>query len=148
MSKFACGAALALLVVSATAIATFPASAATVEYMAELKGPTEVPATDSKGTGQLTATFDTASKKLQWTVTYSGLTGPATMAHFHGPADAKTAAPVMIPITGSLAAPIKGEATLTDAQAQALTEGKMYFNIHTAEHKPGEIRGQVEKAAQ
>ena len=41
---------------------------------------------------------------------------------------------------------MKGSATLTAEQAKDLTTGMMYFNIHTAEHKPGEIRGQLEKA--
>jgi hypothetical protein len=41
---------------------------------------------------------------------------------------------------------MKGSATLTDAQAKDLMDGMMYFNIHTAVHKPGEIRGQMEKA--
>ena len=51
----------------------------------------------------------------------------------------------MVPINGELASPIKGEATLTDAQAKALTDGDMYFNIHTAANKGGEMRGQVLK---
>ena len=41
--------------------------------------------------------------------------------------------------------PIKGEATLTDAQAADLQAGKWYFNVHTAANKGGEIRGQVMK---
>jgi hypothetical protein len=44
---------------------------------------TEVPPNSSTGTGTLTATYDTASKKLSWKGSYSGLTGPATAAHFH-----------------------------------------------------------------
>ncbi len=139
-------AAFAALAASTIVCATAPASAETVTYSAEMKGPSEVPPTDSTGTGMLNATYDTATKKLTWSVTYAGLTGPATMAHFHGPADAKTAAPVLIPITGSLDSPISGQATLTDAQAADLVDGKLYFNIHTAAHKPGEIRGQVMKA--
>ena len=39
--------------------------------------------------------------------------------------------------------PFKGTATLTDVQAKAFADGMVYFNIHTAEHKPGEIRGQM-----
>ena len=35
---------------------------------------------------------------------------------------------------------------LTDAEAKDLMDGMMYFNIHTAANKPGEIRGQMEKA--
>jgi hypothetical protein len=51
-----------------------------------------------------------------------------------------------VPFEGSLASPIKGSATLTEAQAADLLAGKYYINIHTAAHKGGEIRGQVEKA--
>ena len=107
---------------------------------------TEVPpVTNSKAMGELAATYDTATKVLTYTATYSGLTGPATMAHFHGPAPVGKNAGVMVPITGDLASPIKGTATLTDEQAKALTGGDMYFNIHTAANKAGEMRGQVVK---
>ena len=37
------------------------------------------------------------------------------------------------------------EATLTDAQAADLQEGRWYINIHTAANRGGEIRGQVVK---
>ena len=62
-------------------------------------------------TGTLEATYDTASKQLSYTANYSGLTGNATMAHFHGPADAGKNAPVVIPVQGSVASPIKGTAS-------------------------------------
>jgi hypothetical protein len=48
-------------------------------------------------------------------------------------------------VTGSAASPIKGSATLNDAQAADLMAGRWYFNIHTAANKGGEIRGQVVK---
>ena len=41
--------------------------------------------------------------------------------------------------------PAKGTATLTDAQAADLMAGNWYVNVHTAEHRGGEIRGQVTK---
>jgi hypothetical protein len=120
--------------------------AAMVNYTASLKGSSEVPPDDSKGSGTVTATYDTASKKFTYTATYSGLTGPATAAHFHGPAAAGANAPPVVPVPATaLASPIKGEATLTDAQAADLAAGKWYFNIHTAAHAGGEIRGQVAK---
>ena len=50
-----------------------------------------------------------------------------------------------MPAPGPLTSPIKGTATLTDAQAADLQGGKYYFNIHTDANKPGEIRGQVMK---
>jgi hypothetical protein len=104
-----------------------------------------VPPTTSTGTGTLKGTYDTESKKLTWSVTYSGLTGPATASHFHGPAPVGVAAGVQVPAHGADKSPIEGSAVLTDAQAKDLLDGNMYFNIHTAANKPGEIRGQVMK---
>ncbi len=55
-------------------------------------------------------------------------------------------APATVPVPATaLASPIKGEATLTDAQAADLAAGKMYFNIHTMANPGGEIRGQATK---
>ena len=138
--------ALAAVALSAFLFAGTAAIAATESFVADLKGSTEVPPNDSKGTGAVTATYDTATKKLSYTATYMGLTGPATAAHFHGPAAAGANAPPVVPVPPTaLASPIKGEATLTDAQAADLEGGKWYFNVHTAAHGPGEIRGQVMK---
>jgi hypothetical protein len=129
----------------AALLAFAPAAyAATETYSADLKASAEVPANDSKGSGALTATYDTASKKLTYTVNYKDLSGPATMAHFHGPAATTANAPVVVPAKDA-ANPIKGEATLTDAQAADLQAGKWYFNVHTDKNKGGEIRGQVMK---
>jgi len=122
-----------------------PAQAEVVHYAATLTSGAETPPNDSKGSGKLTASFDTSTKKLDWTIEYSGLTGPALAAHFHGPAPAGKPASVEVPLTGSLASPIHGSAMLTDAQAKDLADGMLYINIHTAANKGGEIRGQMEK---
>ncbi len=113
--------------------------------MAELKASTEVPPNDSTGAGTLTATYDTVTKTLTYAVSYTGLTGPATAAHFHGPAAAGVNAGVVVPVK-AVASPIKAEATLTDAQAADLQSGKWYFNVHTDKNKGGEIRGQVTRS--
>ncbi|HET7716261.1 MAG TPA: CHRD domain-containing protein [Bauldia sp.] len=135
------------LAASAVALALIvsPASAETVTYTAELSGKSEVPPNDSQGTGSVEATYDTESKMLNWTITYSNLTGEATAAHFHGPAAAGANAGPVVPIEGSVASPIKGSATLTDAQAADLGAGMWYFNIHTAQYPDGELRGQLAK---
>lgn len=133
-------------VAAASMLALAPAAfAQAVTYKANLTGAAQVPPNTTKGTGTLQATYDPASKKLTYTVNYKDLTGPATAAHFHGPADAKTNAAVVVPAAAPLTSPIKGEATLTDAQAADLVAGRWYFNIHTAANPPGEIRGQVMK---
>ena len=140
---------LASLVAIAAAGLLFaaPAQAEMLNMTAELNGASEVPANDSAGTGTLEATYDTDTKMFTWTVTYEGLTGDATAAHFHGPAAPDANAGPVVPIEGDLASPIEGSATLTDEQATQLQDGTWYFNLHTAQYPDGEIRGQVMKAA-
>ena len=121
-----------------------PSMAAMMTFKANLSGKTEVPPNATAGKGEVTATYDSDSKKLTWKGDYSGLTGPATAAHFHGPAPAGKNAGVMIPIAPATS-PLDGSATLNDAQAKALMDGDMYVNVHTAENKGGEIRGQLMK---
>ncbi|HEU4661374.1 MAG TPA: CHRD domain-containing protein [Pseudolabrys sp.] len=118
--------------------------AAMVHFKATMKASNEVPPTKSKGTGSVTATLDTASKKLSWKGSYKGLTGPATAAHFHGPAGPGKNAAVAVPISPN-SSPFEGSATLTDAQIKDLEAGMWYVNIHTAANKAGEIRGQLRK---
>jgi hypothetical protein len=118
------------------------ALAETVTYKVALTASNEVPANDSKGTGTADVTFDKATKQLKWKVTYSGLTGPATMGHFHGPAETGKNAAVVLAFANP-ASPIEGSTALTDAQAADLMAGKWYVNVHTAKNKGGEIRGQV-----
>jgi len=138
LAVFACAALLTLAT---------PSMAEMVKMKTSMKASNEVPPNNSKGTGSVDVTYDTASKKLSWTGNYSDLSGPATAAHFHGPATQGKNAGVMVPIFGGPAAksPFEGSATLNDAQAQALMSGDMYVNVHTEANKGGEIRGQLAK---
>jgi|SRR5665213_2302299 len=135
------GAALAALFLLNT-----PSYAQSVRLAATLSGTQEVPATSTKGTGTLSATYDDTTKKLSWSVTYSGLTGTPVAAHFHGPAQPGTNAPVEVPAPHAEKNPIQGTAVLTSKEASDLLGGNMYFNIHTKAHPAGEIRGQVKEA--
>ena len=117
-----------------------------MKFAASLDGAQQSPPLTVPGKGSADLTFDTETKKLDWTVEYSDLSGPPAAGHFHGPAGKGENAGVAIPFEGDLSSPIKGSATLTDEQAANLMEGKYYINLHTAEHKGGEIRGQVEMA--
>lgn len=122
-----------------------PAFAESVEFKATLSGAEEVPAVTSKGMGAAEVTYDAATKTATWKGTYSALSGPATAAHFHGPAEKGKTAGVEVPVD-AMASPFSGKATLTEAQAADLMAGKLYLNIHTAANPNGEIRGQVVKA--
>ena len=123
-------------------LATAPAALAEVQtYKAALAAL----GNDSKGTGNAEVTFDTTTKMLTWTVTFDGLTGPATAAHFHGPAEVGKNAGVALLIGNNPTSPAKGTATLDDAKAADLAAGHWYVNIHTAANRGGEIRGQLTK---
>lgn len=123
------------------------ARAQQINFKADLSGASEVPPVTGAGSGSATASLDTATKTLTWTVTYSGLSGDtATAGHIHGPAAAGANAGVQVPFKPPLTSPIKGSATLTDAQISDLEAGRMYINLHTAAHPPGEIRGQLVRA--
>ena len=124
-------------------VLAWPARAEVVNLKATMDAKSEVPPNSSPATGTLTATYDTSSKKLSWKGSYSGLSGPATAAHFHS-GEAGKNGPVAVPITPATS-PFEGSATLTDAQANDLLAGKLYVNVHTEANKGGEIRGQVTK---
>ena len=130
------------------------------KFGAALKGSSETPPVDAKGTG--TATFTVSGTSVDYKISASGLSGDATAAHIHvGPATA--AGPVVVPfpakaisngangsvtISGSFtSADIKPQTNpsiknLDDLLAQ-MRAGNTYVNIHTAAHPPGEIRGQI-----
>jgi hypothetical protein len=121
------------------------AQAETLVFVAALNPAAEVPPKNSNGTGTVQATFDTVSKQFHFVATYKDLTGPATAAHFHGPALAGANAGVAYGIKGSVESPISGDTTLTTEQAADLLSGKWYFNVHTAANPGGEVRGQLDR---
>jgi len=106
--------------------------------------PTAV-ATTGKGSGMLQLEGST----LTFRIDYSGLSGPATLAHIHGPASADVAAGVLIdlaPFNGGAfgtSGTLAGSVILTSEQKALILSGMTYVNIHTDANKPGEIRGQV-----
>ncbi|MBS0333167.1 MAG: CHRD domain-containing protein [Proteobacteria bacterium] len=126
---FAAVAAVGLLAASA-------ASAQMVHYTAKLAG-------KGAGSGDVFAMLE--GKTFSYTVNYRGLTGPAVAAHFHDAATPGGDGPPIVPTTNPGTSPIKGTATLTDAQIADLNAGKVYFNIHTAANPGGEIRGTLAK---
>jgi hypothetical protein len=122
------------------------AMAAPTSINVPLTGAEQVPPVQTPGKGNAELIYDPDTRVVTWTIEFSDLSGPATMAHFHGPATAGKNAPPTIWLTkkGSMAdSPVKGEATLTPDQAQQFTTGQWYINIHTEKNPDGEIRGQI-----
>jgi hypothetical protein len=134
-----------LVTLALGATLAFAGSAAADKMKAKLDGKSQVPPNTTAATGSADIDYDPASKKLSWKLSYSGLSGPATAAHFHGPAETGKNAGVAVAIPNASSSPVEGSATLTDAQAADLVAGRYYINIHTAANPGGEIRGQVTK---
>ncbi len=120
------------------------AMAETVILKSDMKGSSEVPPNDGTATGTAEAVLDTVTRQLTYTVTFSGLSGPAISAHFHGPSEVGKNAGIVIPFK-KIHSPIEGTATLTDNQAADLLAGKWYVNVHTAANPGGELRGQMKR---
>jgi hypothetical protein len=93
------------------------------------------------------------------TVTVGALSSTMTNAHIHGIAGPGSSGPpiIQLDIDGNLADGVwrndcgtkPGDpetiGKLTEAQIEALNRGKLYVNVHTTNHTPGEIRGQIYK---
>ncbi len=125
-----------------SACSMMPGSRTGMPVKAQLDAGQEVPPNASTGTGMLEGSLDKSTNTLKWKITYSGLSGPATAGHFHGPASRGQNAGVVVPFA-SASSPIEGQQTLTAAQVDDLMAGRWYANIHTAANPGGEIRGQV-----
>jgi hypothetical protein len=120
--------------------------AAPASFKVSLTGAQQVPPVETTGTGTANLTYDPTTRLITWTISYSGLSGPVTMAHFHGPAEQGKNGGVQLWLSqqGSpVENPIKGQATLTTDQATQFTAGQWYINLHTQAHPGGEVRGQV-----
>ena len=102
--------------------------------------PNPVPTT-ATGLGLLTL----IGNQLTYTITYSGLSAPATAGHIHGPADTNTFVGVLQPFPGvsGTSGAVSGTLILPLNQLTNVIDGMTYINIHTTNYPNGEIRGQV-----
>jgi hypothetical protein len=130
----------------------------TQTFTANLTGAAERPTpvtTTATGTATFTAVTVGSVTTITYSATVTGLSGPATLAHIHGPAgeDAAAGPIVTLIITNSSAtsgAIISGSFTATGHATinmatllQHLENGQAYINVHTAANPDGEIRGQI-----
>lgn len=133
-----------LLVLAACAMALQMQFSASLTPEAEVPAPTLDGATPS---GSASATLNAAENTLTVEGTFSGLTGPATAAHIHGPAEPGEPAGVIFPLTIDSATSGSFSGTwedMSEEQVAELRSGLYYINIHTDMNPPGEIRGQLE----
>ena len=105
-----------------------------------LSGAEEVPPVTTSGSGS--GSFRVAQDgTLTGSVTTRGV--PGTMAHIHQAPKGQNG-PVIVPLakSGDTYSVPPGR-KLTEAQMQAFKAGNLYVNVHTAQHKGGEVRAQL-----
>jgi hypothetical protein len=133
MSSILQRAALATLLAAGFSVA----NAGTVSVT--LSGDQENPAvtTNAKGQGKIKIGDD---KSISGKIKTTGIEG--TMAHIHEGKAAGENGPPIITLTkgadGTWSVPAGSK--LTDEQYDAFKSGRLYVNVHSAEHKGGEIR--------
>jgi hypothetical protein len=106
----------------------------------KLSGDQEVPAvkTSASGNGKITVNPDMS---VSGSVTTTGVAG--TAAHIHMGAMGKNGG-VAVPLTKSGDTySVPAGAKLTADQYKAYQAGELYVNVHSADNKGGEIRGQL-----
>ncbi|HKB44026.1 MAG TPA: CHRD domain-containing protein, partial [Chitinophagaceae bacterium] len=100
----------------------------------------------TSGTGTLSGTYNASTNVWQYNITWSTLSGTATAAELHGPADTTVAANLISALTittPGVSGSASGNVTLTEQQEADLLAGKYYYTILTAAHVAGKIRGQI-----
>jgi hypothetical protein len=116
------------------------------DFRATLNGASEVPPTDTRGTGYFAAVYRPSTKVLEYRLNVVGLSGPVTMAYLHGPApageNAQKVAPINVPFYADRST-IDDGVTLTEGQAAEVLAGRWYVNVMTEKFPDGEIRGQI-----
>jgi hypothetical protein len=116
-------------------------TAGAVDVTLSLTGAEEVPAvtTQAKGAGKITIADD---KSVSGSVKTTGVAG--LMAHIHEAPAGKNGPPfIVLEKKGDDEWAVPAGAKLTDAQYEAFKAGNLYVNVHSAEHRGGEIRTQL-----
>jgi hypothetical protein len=111
------------------------------ELAVSLTGDQEVPAvtTAAKGAGKIIVGED---KTVSGSIKTTGIVGIA--AHIHEAPAGKNGAPVItLEKKSDSEWVVPAGAKLSDAQYESFKAGNLYVNVHSAEHKPGEIRTQL-----
>jgi hypothetical protein len=131
-----------LVAVALAVVFAVPVSAQ--NYIATLSGASEVPPRDTPATGLACFTLedDGVYFYLNYELSFSGLLGPQTGAHIHGPAAVGVNAGILFPFPNG--SPVFGTfGPLLATQLTQLNGALWYVNVHSTVYPGGEIRGQI-----
>ena len=147
---------LVAAILALVAVPSIVLGASPVTRLATIDGASEVPAVVASGTGSGWVSISADESTIAYHVEYSGLSGALVAAHIHSGAPG-VAGGVILPLVAGLS-PMNG--TLSAAQfsasgsittfaqaVAAIKAGQTYFNLHTAAHPAGELRGNIGAAA-
>jgi hypothetical protein len=111
------------------------------ESKVTLTGAEETPAVTTQATGHGSIVVN-ADKSVSGSVTTQGING--TAAHIHLGAPGLKGGPVITLAKGDNGVwTVPAGSVLNDEQYAAYLAGNLYINVHSAENKGGEIRGQL-----
>ena len=129
-----------LLAAAIVALGALTGSALAGDVKVTLSGANEVPPVNSSASGEGTITV-ADDGAVSGSVKTQGMQG--TAAHIHVGAAGRNG-PVAVPFTkdGDMFKAPAG-AKLNADQMKAFKAGELYFNVHSASHPDGEIRGQL-----
>jgi len=122
-----------------------PGSAETLHFRAKL-APSEAQSSPQGPVGVAELTLDTESKVLSWKVSYSGLSGPLTGAHFKAPPEPGSSMGATMDLAPPLTNPVISSTRLNDIQIGDLRAGLWSVNLLTAKNPHGEISGDLQRA--
>ena len=128
-------------VVATAALVAFCGSVLAVDLKVNLNGAEETPpvTTSASGTGTISIAAD---KSVSGTIKTAGMDG--TVAHIHVGAPGQSGPPIItLSKSAEGAWSVPAGSKLTDEQYASFKAGNLYVNVHSAEHKPGEIRAQL-----
>jgi hypothetical protein len=135
--------ALAILALMAGALGGVSGTAAAGEIRIKLSGDQEVPPVQTSASGNGTITVED-DKSIKGKIVVADI--KATGVHIHEAPTGKTGDPIItLEKTGENEWSLPSGAKLTDAQYDAAKAGGLYVNVHSNEHKGGEIRGQIKR---
>ncbi len=137
---------VAFVAVTALVLVAVAVAAATYKVKATLTPGAEVPkptgAAHAHGSFVGTYVENKSGAVLKATLTFSGLTGPATQAHIHM-GKPGVSGNVIVPLCGPCTSGKTSTYKISKSVVHSLESGNAYVNVHTAKNPAGEIRGQI-----